>query len=304
MDTNVIIMMIICATVIALVSIVCDHLFERKTSEISDCFMSKKIIKVHRNYIAGFLGFAVIMLITGKYGGPDNAIFTYLSFGSTITSLVLSVLAIFVTVQSSSDIYKQFGTINKVSTQIESTLTNLKEAENNLEKTSSDISCQMNSIVDEIGKRLDVRMQKTEDALSEQIQRQNVTLQNTTNEKTNNMNSDSFLRRISYNGLLVIYACLRGVETGRKFDLNSLFKGNEKYQLGVVVTTFAAGYITGSVHISEDNYFVKCTDSCIKSEDVYKIIEKSSPEYNANAEESTKVINEFFDEEPATGTGS
>lgn len=250
MDTNVIIMMIICATVIALVSIVCDHLFERKISDISDCFMSKKIIKVHRNYIAGFLGFAVIMLITGKYGGPDNAIFTYLSFGSTITSLVLSVLAIFVTVQSSSDIYKQFGTINKVSTQIESTLTNLKEAENNLEKTSSDISCQMNSIVDEIGKRLDVRMKKTEDTISEQIQRQNVTLQNTTNEKTNNMNSDSFLRRISYNGLLVIYACLRGVETGRRFDLNSLFKGNENYQLGVVVTTFAAGYITGSVHIS------------------------------------------------------
>lgn len=119
MDTNVIILMIICATVIALVSIVCDHLFERKTSDISDCFMSKKIIKVHRNYIAGFLGFAVIMLITGKYGGPDNDIFTYLSFGSTITSLVLSVLAIFVTVQSSSDIYKQFGTINKVSTQID-----------------------------------------------------------------------------------------------------------------------------------------------------------------------------------------
>lgn len=297
MDTKVIFLMIICATVIALVSIVCDHLFERKTSEISDCFMSKKIIKVHRNYIAGFLGFAVIMLITGKYGGPDNAIFTYLSFGSTITSLVLSVLAIFVTVQSSSDIYKQFGTINKVSTQIESTLTNLKEAENNLEKTSSDISCQMNSIVDEIGKRLDVRMKKTEDTISEQIQRQNVTLQNTTNEKTNNMNSDSFLRRISYNGLLVIYACLRGVETGRRFDLNSLFKGNENYQLGVVVTTFAAGYITGSVHISEDNCFVKCTDSCIKSEDVYKIIEKSSPEYNANAEESTKVINEFFDNE-------
>lgn len=42
----------------------------------------------------------------GWQGGPDNAIFTYLSFRSTITSLVLSVLAIFVTVQSSSDIYK------------------------------------------------------------------------------------------------------------------------------------------------------------------------------------------------------
>jgi hypothetical protein len=184
-----------------------------------------------------------------------------------------------------------------VSTQIESTLTNLKEAENNLEKTSSDISCQMNSIVDEIEKRLDVRMQKTEDTISEQIQRQNITLQNTTNDKVKNMSSDLFLKRISYNGLLVIYACLRGVETGKIFNLNSLFKGNEKYQLGVVVATFAAGYITGTVNISEDNCFVKCTDSSIKPEDVYKIIEKTSSSYGANAEESTKEINEFFDKE-------
>ena len=103
MDTTVIIIMIICTTIIALVAIICDHLFERKSSETSECLMSKKIIKIHRNYIAGFLGFAIIMLLTAQYGGPDNAIFNYLSFGSTITSLVLSILAIFVTVQSSSD---------------------------------------------------------------------------------------------------------------------------------------------------------------------------------------------------------
>ena len=53
----------------------------------------------------------------------------------------------------------------------------------------------------------------------------------------------------------------------------------------------------GTVHSSEDNYFVKCTDSSIKSEDVYKIIEKTSSGYGANAVESTKVINEFFDKE-------
>ena len=297
MDTKVVILMIICATIIALVSIVCDHLFESKTSDMSDCFMSKKIIKVHRNYIAGFLGFAVIMLITGKYGGPDNAIFTYLSFGSTITSLVLSVLAIFVTVQSSSDIYKQFGTINKVSTQIESTLTNLKKAENNLEKTSTDISCQMNSIVDEIGKRLDARMQKTEDTLSEQIQRQNVSVQNAKNTTKYDINADSFLKRIPYNGLLVIYACSKGAETNKSFSLTTLFKGNEKYQLGVVMTTMAIGYLTGSVSSYNNDSVVKCKSSVFKSADIYKIIEECSPEYNANAEESTKEINALFDKE-------
>ena len=75
MNTTVIIIMIICATVIALVAIICDHLFEKKVTEQTDSLMSKKIIKVHRNYIAGFLGFAIIMLLTAQYGGPDNAIF-------------------------------------------------------------------------------------------------------------------------------------------------------------------------------------------------------------------------------------
>ena len=77
MNTTVIIIMIICATIIALVAIICDHLFERKLSEASECLMSKKIVKIHRNYIAGFLGFAIIMLLTVQYGGPDNAIFVY-----------------------------------------------------------------------------------------------------------------------------------------------------------------------------------------------------------------------------------
>ena len=135
MNTTVIIIMIICATIIALVAIICDHLLEKKSSEVSECFLSKKIIKVHRNYIAGFLGFAIIMLLTAQYGGPKNAIFEYLSFGSTITSLVLSILAIFVTVQSSSDLYKQFtridnatDTIKNVSTQIDGTLVALRTA--------------------------------------------------------------------------------------------------------------------------------------------------------------------------------
>ncbi len=67
MDQTIIIIMIFCATVIALVAIICDHLFERKSTDASEYLMSKKIIKVHRNYIAGFLGFAVIMLLTAQY---------------------------------------------------------------------------------------------------------------------------------------------------------------------------------------------------------------------------------------------
>ena len=296
MDKTVIIIMIICATTIALVAIICDHLFERKSTDASESLMSKKIIKVHRNYIAGFLGFSVIMLITARYGGPNNAIFTYLSFGSTITSLVLSILAIFVTVQSSSDLYKQFGTINKVSNQIDGTLKNLVEAESKIEKTSSAISSQMSNIVDEIWKRLDARMQKTEDNISEKIQNQNIIIQNTQSDVKKNLDTELFLKRISYNGLLAIYACSKGHETGKPFKLSQLFRGKEKYQLGVIITVIAAGYISGSVQTLNEQYLTKCTESLFKSEDVYARIKTNAPTYSANAEEDTNMINDYFNE--------
>jgi hypothetical protein len=296
MDKTVIIIMIVCATVIALVAIICDYLYERKSTDASECLMSKKIIKVHRNYIAGFLGFAVIMLLTAQYGGPQNAIFTYLSFGSTITSLVLSILAIFVTVQSSTDIYKQFGTINKVSNQIDGTLKNLVDAESKLEKTSSVISSQMSCIVDEIEKRLDVRMQKTEDTISEKIQNQNIIIQNTQNDTMKNLDSDAFLNRIPYNGLLVLYAFSKGYETGKRFDLSLFFKGNERYQLGVIMTSIAAGYISGSVHSKGEHDLVRCDGSIFKSEDVFNKIKTNSTFYSTNADEDTIKIDEYFKE--------
>ena len=238
MDTTIIIILIICATVIALVAIICDHLFERKSTDSSDCYMSKKIIKVHRNYIAGFLGFAVIMLITAEYGGPENAIFGYLSFGSTITSLVLSILAIFVTVQSSSDMYKQFtkienatNTIKNASIQIDGTLAALKETESNLQNTSNGISSQFDNIVEKIKSQ----MKETEDNISRKLAE---SINNTTdinnqeaisNKQMTEKVKKYFVAMTSANGLLALYACSLSYEKGMEFELSSLFRGNESY---------------------------------------------------------------------------
>ena len=294
MNTTIIIIMIICATLIALVTIICDHLFEKKSIGSCDCYMSKKLIKVHRNYIAGFLGFAIIMLITAQYGGPNNALFTYISFGSTITSMVLSILAIFVTVQSNSDFNKQFGTINKVSTQIDGTLKDLKDAEYSLEKTSAKIASQMNNIVDNIYSRIADRLQETEKTVSEQIQKQNTIFSSSTRNTKTSLEIKPFLEYISYNGLLFLYACAKAKENGRTFRMSTFFKGNEEYQLGVLVTAVAAGYLNATPHRMGDDYEISCIEMKFGSEDVYKIIETSSPKYDTTAEESTQIINDYF----------
>ena len=306
MNTTVIIIMIICATVIALVAIICDHLFEKKVTEQTDSLMSKKIIKVHRNYIAGFLGFAIIMLLTAKYGGPDNAIFTYLSFGSTITSLVLSILAIFVTVQSSSDMYKQFSkmedvtrSITSTSEQIKGTLGNLKDTEVNLQNTSDNISMQIDSIIDKIDERVKTRIKETEDNISKQLEESLNNISQTERQQfqSNAENIENvkryFINMTSANGLLALYACALSVEKSKPFELASLFQGNEAYTFGFLIACISVSI----VNFTNDqmNNTITCTGSIFESTELYEEIKGKVKQYGQDFMNRINTINKFFD---------
>lgn len=311
MNTTVIIIMIVCATIIALVAIICDHLFERKSSEVSENLMSKKIIKIHRNYIAGFLGFAIIMLLTAQYGGPNNAIFEYLSFGSTITSLVLSILAIFVTVQSSSDLYKQFtridnatDTIKNVSTQIDGTLVALKTTESNLQETAKTISSQLDNIVEQIDDRFRTHMKETEDNISKQfVASMNNT--STINEQDVIQNQEAidnlkryFISITSANGLLILYACTLSIEQKKMFELSNIFKGNEAYTFGFLIASIS----TAIVQFTNDatNNQITCQSSLFSSSELYEAIKDRirQQQYGVDYFERINNINTYFGIEP------
>ena len=311
MDTTVIIIMIICATIIALVAIICDHLFEKKSCEASECLLSKKIIKIHRNYIAGFLGFAVIMLLTAQYGGPKNAIFEYLSFGSTITSLVLSILAIFVTVQSSSDLYKQFtridnatDTIKNVSTQIDGTLVALKTTESNLQETAKTISSQLDNIVEQIDDRFRTHMKETEDNISKQfVASMNNT--STINEQDVIQNQEAidnlkryFISITSANGLLILYACTLSIEQKKMFELSNIFKGNEAYTFGFLIASIS----TAIVQFTNDatNNQITCQSSLFSSSELYEAIKDRirQQQFGVDYFERINNINTYFGIEP------
>lgn len=307
MDKTVIIIMIICATVIALVAIICDHLFERKSTDASECLMSKKVIKVHRNYIAGFLGFAIIMLLTAQYGGPNNAIFAYLSFGSTITSLVLSILAIFVTVQSSSDLYKQFtridhatDTIKNVSTQIDGTLTALKKTESNLQDTAKIISSQLDNIVEQIDDRFRTHMKETEDNIAKQFVA-SINNTSTINEQDVRPNQEAidnlkryFINMTSANGLLALYACTLSIEHEKKFELSNLFKGNEAYTFGFLIASVS----TAIVQFTNDatNNQITCQSSLFSSSELYEAIKDRLKQQQLGVDYFERInnINNYF----------
>ena len=305
MDTTIIIIMIICATVIALVAIICDHLFEKK-AEQTDYLLSKKIIKVHRNYIAGFLGMAVIMLLTAQYGGPDNAIFAYLSFGSTITSLVLSILAIFVTVQSSSDLYKQFtridnatDTIKNVSNQIENTLKGMSESEQNIVNTSNNITAQMESMISRIDERIRERMQETEHNLSEQISSMNG--QSLTERATEDNATDvngfkenlkkGFLNTMSGTGALLLYICCLSKEQNKEFLINDLLKGNEQYAYGFLISTISIGFIGATV---DEKLKVKCSTIEFSRNEIIARLQEMVGKFGEGFLNQINITNRYF----------
>ena len=100
---SIICFLILCSTIIFVVSIICDYKSTKRNYLIDTQYLEKRMIRIHRNYIVGFLTLGVISLLTALYGGDSKSnIFTYISFASTITSFVLSILAIFVTMQSNS----------------------------------------------------------------------------------------------------------------------------------------------------------------------------------------------------------
>lgn len=312
MDKTVIIIMIICATVIALVAIICDHLIEKRLSDASEALMSKKVIKVHRNYIAGFLGFAIIMLLTAQYGGPNNAIFVYLSFGSTITSFVLSILAIFVTVQSSSDLYKQFtridnatDTINNVSSQIDRTIGTLKAVEVDLQETSKGISNQLDYIVEQIDERLQKRMKETEGNISRQLDAaMNKSSDNETQQTVQSTKEEMeqfktrFKSLTSANGLLGLYACALSLEKSQMFELSNLFRGNESYTLGYLISAFSSGIVIFNYDSASNQ--ITCKRSIFGSTELYEVIKERLKQQQLGVDyfERTNNINEYFGVNP------
>lgn len=306
MERDIIFVMIICATIIALVAIICDFFNNKRTQNSYENLLAQKIIKIHRNYIAGFLGFAVIALVSAKYGGPDNSIFDYLSFGSTITSLVLSVLAIFVTVQSSSDLYKQFTridnateTIKNVSGQIDKTLSTLEEAETNLQKASVGISNQLERIVERIDEKLQMRMRETENAISKQLEESmNKSSNNGNNQpvQSNSENWESFKKNFktltSSNGLLALYACSLSKENGKMFELSCIFKDSELYIFGYIIASLSSGIIFFTNDVTNNQ--ITCTDIAFSSSELYEAIKDRIKQHGQDYLNRVNIVNNYF----------
>lgn len=317
MNNCILLSLIGCATLIAIIAIVFDYLTSRKCNNTTENLLTQKIVKIHRNYISGILSIAIVFLLTSKYGGPNNGIFEYLSFGSTITSMVLSILAIFVTVQSSSDLYKQFAkmedatnTITTVSRDIRDTLTNISQAETKLDTTSKNLNTQIDKIVDEIDRRVKISIQGTEQRLTdkfrEQVMQNDTANSSITTNKSKTPNKavqewadnwlETYVDTISIAGLLALYACCLSEKNNKIFKLSELFPGDDQYMYGILIASVSAGVIT--IDVEDD--VIKCNQINISQEILLKElnnrIEGSKKSFANHLSKTIKGLEYFFND--------
>lgn len=313
MNTTIIIILIGCATLIALVAIICDYLFERKMNQQNEALVDNRNVRIHRNYIAGILAFAVIMLLTSNFGCPGNEVFAYLSFASTITSLVLSILAIFVTVKSSSDLYKNFSrldgathTIIKASDKVEVSVKALEGAEKSLKNASSELASHIGNMIDQIVGEIKDRIQETETHLSSRFEESiNKLSGNETGSQESKQSDESFdgikktyLQHSSASGLLCLYASALSKEKNKPFEINALFKNNGNYIWGYLVSSIAVGLaeFDKSVKIGAD---ITCNSIEYSSDELKmrmdELVEQHGKEYYGNGYyDSLQRIREHF----------
>lgn len=267
--------LILCSTIIFVVSIICDYKCTKRNDSIDTLCLEKRMTRIHRNYIVGFLAFGVISLITALYGGDSKSnIFTYISFASTITSFVLSILAIFVTMQSNSGLENQISKmesnsalINRLSAKLDNTLTQVATANQKIERSTRELSEVTNNIIPQVQETLSHH----EDIITQKLSGYNSIPQKQIEEIKIDSLKEWYISSMSATGLAATYACCLSCAANKSFNRNELFQSMSDYSYGVIVTISSVGLIATEV---DDGVNILCKSSTLSTEQIYTKIKE------------------------------
>lgn len=227
-------------------------------------------------YISGYLLLIIIGLIEyiclGLNGNNDEII-NYISFGSTLSSLVMSVVAIIFTIVSGRNNEEQLGKISQATKELQQTASSIDRFR--------EISDKLNVRIDEINNKLSVIHQESQaihegiDNVKNDITRQSINAFISTKDLNTEINKkivneednieelphenpdksnhdlsidlESFYTSISYSGAIILLACVYAKNAQKQFNtklMGSWFMGeNLAYMLGFLIATSAIGLV-------------------------------------------------------------
>lgn len=268
----------------------------------------RRIQRLHTFYIAGILVFIIVELITWLCMKQDNCsdILSYVSFAATVSSLIMSVVAIIFTIVFSSRGDDQYKKIDNASEKVSQSLLEFSKRTQDIDEsvsafkdTSDSLTRKMESILTELR---DVR------SITEEIK-------DTTSNNKADVDADSgefswetdgkkskkvleqFINTGSFNGNCALYACVLSKDQDKQFSLADICDGTPNainYCYGYLIASSALGIIEGE--IGKDHCNIKKYYSPIK-----QLIEQDLEAYINNSKahkELTRAklneIKEFF----------
>ena len=300
--------MLICIIVVVFLFI-CGYRKEKDPDESAKVDRQK----LHKYYISGILVFIIIELVTGicMDNNESSDILSYVNFAATLSSLILSVVAIIFTIVSSSRGEEQFKKIDGasdkvlgVSEKVSQALTEFVDKTVELGTSVSDyknISIELKDYIEEILARVNAIQANTDDLKNQGAVK---ALNNGIEKGEDRLDIDHFVSHFidasSFNGSLALYACVLSKDYSRPFNLNDVsIDGYEaSYRYGYLVSSFSAGIIVGKLlknNCKIDSYYDGLKELLEKK--IKKYINKLDVEKKQSAQDRYDIIVNFFNKD-------
>lgn len=250
--------------------------------------------KIHIYYISGLCVFIILELITYICVKNNNStdIVKYISFASTLSSLLLSVVAIIYAIVSNNKGDAQYQKIDRASDRI-------SESVDRFSRLSDGLSDSINSI---LGKLDEIKTisNETQKAISNNSQPNTSISTGNTNKINLKEFYENYITFGSYSGNLALLACCYSYEKKKPFLTLDVFGTNSAYSYGYIIASTVSGIITiqtlnDVVYVNSIN-LANLKDLLIKQINAY--IEKSIPEnksYNVTVYDNVKRFFEIND---------
>lgn len=205
--------------------------------------------KIHIYYISGLCVFIILELVTYICVNNDNAkdIVSYISFASTLSSLLLSVVAIIYAIVSNNKGDAQYQKIDRASDRISVSVDRFSGISESLSENINSILIKLDEIKN-ISK--ETRTAVTNIGTS--------TAQMPSGTVDVNSLIKGYVAAGSLSGNLSLLACVYSAEKKMPFDLTMLFGDNTPYCYGYIVASSALGIIQTiqrGYTITVTNYF-------------------------------------------------
>lgn len=273
---------------------------------------------LHLKYWIFILILVIVGLFSYYYSGDTN-LAGMIAFAASIASIILSILAIFITLLSNNSIGGMlhkvrdlYDAVTPMPNTLDKSVSELKETTTNLSSVNLDIKKSLSDLEDHL-QGLDEHLAKSDKKIDE-IHR--LTSANSKDGESPEQPSASlveqYLNTMSFNGILILYSFLLYKEKHKKsvFSLDAFTKylsgADPSYMLGILVASASANII-GYSNVNENNNMEIINldiSSYIKKETLSHRIEvicgnirsrldKDDPYYDPNVVE--KKVSDYID---------